>query len=265
MDTEQREFYDRHGYVVVKNAIPLSLVARLNRDYDQKVREAYEADSSLGEKPGQHNFRESRDHLGKGVRLWSQAWEELVDPPKLLPIIAELMNDDHFGHSSPGVPPSEHRGKFRLDHDNIHFRPGALPDDGGGLHTGHGAKECRLLSVVYELAPVKPGQGGFGCLPGSHRDDAPPLPTHDGWRKPGNWATPEQRGALWPEDVPVHRIEAGLGDAIVFTEKLIHGTLPWAGGGERRTLFCARASRMPVIVIVKTVCSAAMNRAWVAG
>ena len=45
-------------------------------------------------------------------------------------------------------------------------------------------------------------------LPGSHREDAPPLPTHEDWRKPGNWATAEQRGPLWPENVPVHRIEA---------------------------------------------------------
>ena len=27
------------------------------------------------------------------------------------------------------------------------------------------------------------------------------------------------------------------GDAIIFTEKLVHGTLPWRGRGERRTLF----------------------------
>jgi hypothetical protein len=54
--------------------------------------------------------------LWVGVRLWSPAWEELVDPPKLVPIIAELLNDDRFGHSSPGVPPNEYRGKFRLDH-----------------------------------------------------------------------------------------------------------------------------------------------------
>ena len=29
----------------------------------------------------------------------------------------------------------------------------------------------------------------------------------------------------------------GLGDCILFSEKLKHGTIPWAGSGERRTLF----------------------------
>jgi hypothetical protein len=120
MDAAQREFYEQHGYLIVKNAISSELVARLNRDYDQKVQDAHRADAALGQKPGQHNFRESRDHLGQGVRLWSSAWEELVDPPRLVPIIAELLNDDDFGHSSPGVPPSDHRGKFRLDHVRVH-------------------------------------------------------------------------------------------------------------------------------------------------
>ena len=35
----------------------------------------------------------------------------------------------------------------------------------------------------------------------------------------------------------MHRIEAQPGSALIFTEKLLHGTLPWQGGGERRTLF----------------------------
>ena len=100
-----------------------------------------------------------------------------------------------------------------------------------------------LLTLVYELKPVAPGQGGFGCIPGSHRPDFPALPEHEGWRK--SWATDELRGAAWPANVPVHRIEAEPGSCIIFTEKLLHGTLPWAGGGERRTLFCAHLHTLP--------------------
>ena len=97
--------------------------------------------------------------------------------------------------------------------------------------------------MVYELKPVAPGQGGFGCIPGSHRPDFPALPEHEGWRK--SWATDELRGADWPANVPVHRIEAEPGSCIIFTEKLLHGTLPWAGGGERRTLFCTHSHILP--------------------
>ena len=90
-----------------------------------------------------YNFRESRQHLQSGVRLWSAAYEQLVDPPTVMPIVMELLNDDKWGHSSPGVPPPEHRGKVRLDHDNIHFRPGTNPDGGGSLHTGYSGPDCR--------------------------------------------------------------------------------------------------------------------------
>ena len=100
-----------------------------------------------------------------------------------------------------------------------------------------------------------------GCIAGSHRPGAP-LPTHDGWQK--SWATPELRGAEWPADVDVHRVSVNAGDAskalacllahacvaslahgylrcccpVLFSEKLMHGTLPWtAPGRERRSLF----------------------------
>ena len=35
----------------------------------------------------------------------------------------------------------------------------------------------------------------------------------------------------------MHRVEAKAGDCILFSEKLKHGTIPWSGSCERRTLF----------------------------
>ena len=141
------------------------------------------------------------------------------------------------------VPP--HNGRFKLDHDNIHYHAPAVDDQdqGGSLHSprldANPAKAvCRLLTVVFELASVGPGEGGFvrcapcplplppavtttaaqGCLAGSHKDCV--LPTHDQWKQ--RWATAELRGPEWPaETPPVHRVEGAAGDAIIFTEKLV--------------------------------------------
>ena len=57
------------------------------------------------------------------------------------------------------------------------------------------------------------------------------------WR--WSWCDTEWTSKLpnWDEDVPVHRIEAKAGDCILFSEKLKHGTIPWSGSDERRTLF----------------------------
>ena len=173
MDAEQKAFYEEHGYLVVKAALTPEHVQALNDGYDERVSEAESRTTEDGLTPARraqlvgqcasplcisrsgsslrltapaarrYNFRESRQHLQSGVRLWSAAYEQLVDPPSLMPIVTELLNEDKWGHSSPGVPPPEHRGKVRLDHDNIHFRPGANPDGGGNLHTGYSGLDCR--------------------------------------------------------------------------------------------------------------------------
>eukprot|EP01052_Picozoa_sp_SAG31_P034696 SAG31_NODE_4090_length_3600_cov_4.861183_3_plen_188_part_00 len=92
------------------------------------------------------------------------------------------------------------------------------------------------ISCMYELQPVGPGDGGFGCIAGSHRNAAligpnkePPLGAgHVAWGKPP-----------WPPEVAseVTRVEGQPGDAILFTERLVHSTVPWVGHGQRRTLF----------------------------
>lgn len=71
-----------------------------------------------------------------------------------------------------------------------------------------------------------PSDGGFACVKGSHQEDfAWPFSREDGaWRSP---EYPSQTSA----------IEACAGDCIVFNEKLTHGTWPWRGQGERRSIF----------------------------
>lgn len=100
----------------------------------------------------------------------------------------------------------------------------------------HGGPPLYHISVMYELFPVGPGDGGFGCVAGSHLpgarigpDRSSPLGAgHVPWGRPP-W-TPEV-------DRCVTRVEGQPGQAIIFTERLVHTTLPWTGRGERRSLF----------------------------
>jgi ectoine hydroxylase-related dioxygenase (phytanoyl-CoA dioxygenase family) len=77
--------------------------------------------------------------------------------------------------------------------------------------------------IAYNLAPVKSGDGGFACIPGSHKSNF-------------------LRNL--PDDVrrfkrQVHYVvqpEVEVGDVVFFTEALIHGTMPWTAEGERRSL-----------------------------
>ena len=144
-----------------------------------------------------------RDHgLPDGTlslrRLWSS---ELICPPKMEPIMRELCSSFEYGHRHPDCPPDK-VGKFRLDGDGAHWigpfdpqhtpdpavdfppelvpRPKGTPYPGMALWTEdgivqdglHGGPPLYHMSCLYELQPIGAGEGGFGCIVGSHRPDA---------------------------------------------------------------------------------------------
>ena len=80
------------------------------------------------------------------------------------------------------------------------------------------------MVVAYNLRDVGPGDGGFAAVPGSHKASYPFPPE-------------------WIElDVPggrpfVNAVTGPAGTAVLFTEAMTHGSLPWRGAGERRTIF----------------------------
>ena len=200
MDAQQRQHFSKHGYLVLNDAIPPALVAALNLIYDQKVedevlpaRQAWEA-----EHPNLpfvwHGFQKDFQ-AGLGKRMWSEAYYELVDPPKVVAILAELLSDPTFEHAPDGDAgsPKELARRFRLDHDNIHFTPPFEPGldivydrekmpkeywspSGlvrGGIHGGqpgvstapadalrYNTDVSRMITCVYELLPSVPGTAG---------------------------------------------------------------------------------------------------------
>ena len=80
----------------------------------------------------------------------------------------------------------------------------------------------RTWSVVeYLLADEGPGDGGAAVIPGSHKANLPCPQSIKGWER-------------YQEHVVDVRVKAG--DAVIFTETLTHGTLPWSGDHQRRAL-----------------------------
>jgi ectoine hydroxylase-related dioxygenase (phytanoyl-CoA dioxygenase family) len=247
MDAEQRRSFETNGYVVVPAAIPAQQLAALNDIFDEHVaadlpagdhglqaEQRVAADGATGGNRRWFFNSRTHEHRAAGRVLWGEPYQELVSAPTVLPMLEEILGDPRHGHAVQSAPLSL-RSCIRLDHDNTHYKPSYGPgaaDKGGGLHGGIDARHC---TVLYELRDVPEGFGGFGCIAGSHRPGQP-LPRHDGWQR--SWATPELRGPSWPAAVPVHRVSLPAGGAVVFSEKLMHGTVPWtAAGHERRTLF----------------------------
>jgi ectoine hydroxylase-related dioxygenase (phytanoyl-CoA dioxygenase family) len=73
-----------------------------------------------------------------------------------------------------------------------------------------------LIVIMYALADVNPGNGGFICVPGSHKANLihrPPVDSH-----------------------MVVNPSLKAGDMLIFTEALVHGTRRWQGDQRRRSL-----------------------------
>ena len=73
-----------------------------------------------------------------------------------------------------------------------------------------------LVAVQWALADQGPDDGGFVCVPGSHRANFPvPADANPGL---------------------VVRVPMRAGDVVFFTEGLTHGTAPWQAAHDRRAL-----------------------------
>ena len=204
MNDEDRYLFDLQGYLTIPHAIPAELLARLNDQLDAAIEQETE--------PGMRTHRFGR-LLERDV-----AFRELIDLPAVTDVLDDVLGPD-----------------FRLDHtyaDVIRSGDGPI---GTVLHGGAvpfraseyytvtaGQIRSGLVAVGFNLRDVGPDDGGFACVPGSHKSH---FPFPAGWK---------QLSELHP---CVRRVTGPAGTAVLFTEALVHGTLPWQGKDERRTAF----------------------------
>ena len=91
--------------------------------------------------------------------------------------------------------------------ERFHFAP-------NGIYEG-------FVVAAWNLADAGPAYGGFWCIPGSHKS---------------NFKLPHQIHEA-PEKWPCVVIpEIPTGSVVLFSEAMMHGTAPWRGDHERRTL-----------------------------
>ena len=206
MDDDQRYLFDLQGWITIPDALDRDQLAALNATFDAQVAAAVAPDAS--------SWR-----FGDVIE-WGPDWLNLIDNDRVIPTLEAILG---LG--------------YRLDHDyadlirrgkgpiGTRLHGGATPFDAGqsyGVHDGQ--IRSGLVVVAFNLRDVHPGDGGFAGVPGSHK---------------ANFALPEDWKELEVEPPRpfVTPVTGPAGMAIVFTEAMSHGTLPWRGAGERRTVF----------------------------
>ncbi|MCE9589465.1 MAG: phytanoyl-CoA dioxygenase family protein [Planctomycetes bacterium] len=183
--------FDLNGVIIYRNLIAPDRLREMNRIIDAKIDPKVE-----------FGF----DFLG-----YDPIFFELMEHPRTLDILRTMIGE-----------------WFRLDHaygiqlakdnparDNVHGGP--RTDHGEHQYQWHAGKMYNgLVVVMYALEDVNPGDGGFHCLPGSHKSN---LDWH-----------PDHTSPL------VVQPSLKAGDMLIFTEALVHGTRKWVSPNRRRSL-----------------------------
>jgi hypothetical protein len=187
--------FDVSGYLLFDNVLDAGEVDRL--------REAIEA-HGLAE-PGP-TVEQQRFGYSSELLAWHQAFRDLIDHPLVLEVLGELIGPYARLDHAYGIVMAPGTAGFGL-----HGPSPAFDASQFYLHRG-GRMWNGLLSFSWALTTAAVGDGGFGCVPGSHRAEEP-FP----------------QGA---EDLVVE-VPQRAGSLLVFTEALAHCTIPWNGRENR--------------------------------
>ncbi len=220
MTDDERYLFDLTGYLVLKDVLTTEEVAKRNEGIDRHADEIQPINRSLARDSKALAGTSRRLDLG-GMLAWKQPWcepfRELLVHPRVKPYLDEILGEN-----------------YRLDHG-----PGLIAMDkgceGGQLHGGGvertnfseayffkaGRIYTGLTVVEYLLADEGPGDGGVAVVPGSHK---------------ANLYCPESMKNWEKYQEHVVEVNGKAGDAIIFTETLTHGTLPWTADHQRRAV-----------------------------
>ena len=202
MTPVEQYLFDLQGYLIIEDVLDAKAVAELNRLIDVQ-----ELSADVAQAQG-------RLHTG-GFLTWGQSFVDLLDHERVMPLLKVILGDG-----------------FRLDHYYaIYLEAGAerLGLHGGNTpydppeyyHFRNGQMYNGLTVVAWNLADTGPAQGGFCCIPGSHKVNYPcPPEIREAHAEAGCVVVPE----------------AKAGSVVIFTEALTHGTAPWQAAHQRRSL-----------------------------
>ena len=229
MNDDEKYLFDLRGYIVVRNVLTESqiddLSERLERRRTENPNPILGSDRTV--------FRDAQDPAWGAPSLFELggSYIDLIDLPAIKPYLTTLLGDHYRLDHDYAKMDSLMRNKTLYLHGGGQGAGGRRdlvgPTDGGQCfyRYSNGRFFNGLLAVAFELDNVNFQDGGFVCIPGSHKSN---IGLPEAWR--------HSKTQMEMPDF-VDRVAVSAGDAIIFTEACAHGTVPWEGKGERRTLF----------------------------
>jgi ectoine hydroxylase-related dioxygenase (phytanoyl-CoA dioxygenase family) len=219
MTDHEKYLFDLNGYIVVEGMLTAGQVKALNEaiDHNRDQIRVREGELSLsGGSPALKREHGRGDILGLLVwpKPWRQPFRDLLSHHRTVRAMLELIGNGFRYANANGISMTAgaeghvfHGGGAPMSHYFYKFQDGKM-------YNG-------LMTVCYQLSDIRSGDGGFACIPGSHK---------------ANYPCPMEVKRLEVDLGCVRHLPMKVGDALIFTETLTHGTLPWGASHERRTL-----------------------------
>ncbi len=204
MNSDELYRFDLDGYLAVPGLLDAGEIAALDALFSERIAAQMKPETLT-------------QRLG-GMLDWGRPYRDLIDHARIRPYLEAMLG-----------------AKYRLDHVYADVIRAGVSPIGASLHGGatpysadsyfhfrDGRMHNGLVVVAINLRDVGPGDGGFGCVPGSHKANYPFPPA---------WRDLTQRRDC------VRAVTGPAGTAVMFTEALTHSALPWTAAHERRTVF----------------------------
>ena len=210
MNQREKFLFDLNGYLVLEDVLSPDEVAAANAAVEHHADLIGNRDPGLSEDAVGLRGDEGRGEFQQNPltfdRPWCDPFRRMLAHPRVIDVFNEVLG--------PG---------FRLDHGPVLIRMrhgteghrlhgGTTFDPSQFHHFAHGQVHAGLCVAAWQMTDVKDGDGGFACIPGSHKANY--RPAVEMLRLEQDWGC-------------VHQVVAGAGSVLFFNEALIHGTLPW--------------------------------------
>lgn len=213
-----RYLFDLAGFMVIPDVLGRAEIDELNGLIDAQElpppREKIRFGSAAGGAPECPGFLE-----------WGKPFCDLLDHPRIMPLLQLTLGDWFRLDRLYGINMEAGMGEYQLHGGNAPYSPAEY------YHVRNGRIHNAFTVVSWNLADTGPEHGGFCCVPGSHKSNfvrPNPIPTVN----QGRWTMMDGDSLAPGVVIP----EAPAGSVVLFSEALTHGTAPWTGAHQRRTL-----------------------------
>ena len=209
--TERELFlFDLRGYVVIEAVLTAEEVAAGNEAVEHHMDLVRKREPGLAQggehlvaKTGRGEFQQNPLTF---ERPWCEPFRRMLTHPKIVDVFNEVLGTGFRLDHGPGLIQMDSETEGHRLHGGMTFDPSQYHG------FAHGKMHCGLCVAAWQLTDVEPGDGGFACIPGSHKANyRPPL---DVLTLDEDWGC-------------VKQVVAAAGSVVIFNEALVHGTLPW--------------------------------------